>query len=62
MKEFYQNPRFGSINWDLEAVNDRVSGEWASLNEIKGRKNKVKYILNRMNLSKLISIYSKIRK
>lgn len=39
--------RFGSMSWKLEAYFDRVSGEHTLLTEIKGWKNKFRYLVFR---------------
>lgn len=38
---------FKNINWVMEARKDRLTGEFTSLSEIKGLKNKFKYLVNR---------------
>lgn len=47
LEEFMKDPRFMPIDWRLEAVKDRYSGEITSLNEIPGWKQKIKYIFYR---------------
>lgn len=44
---FLQDPQFLAIDWRSEAIKDRYSGEVASLMEIPGWKQKVKYIIYR---------------
>lgn len=65
LENFLQNPKFGNIDWNLEAVNDRVSGEKTPLKEISGIKNKVYYLCYRYNLTlvrKAMSLLSRIIK
>ncbi|MHA4741407.1 NAD-dependent epimerase/dehydratase family protein [Dyadobacter sp. MSC1_007] len=47
LTDFLKNPRFNDIDWKLEAVKDRQSGEHTSLAEIKGIKQKIRYLLSR---------------
>ena len=44
---FLEKPKFKNINWAAQAYMDRITGELASLNEIKANKNKIKYLLFR---------------
>lgn len=44
---FLQNPVFNKINWKNEALKDRATGERASISEINGNLNKLKYIIIR---------------
>ncbi len=48
LKEFVANPKFGTIYWAIEGRKDRLAGEFTPLKEIKGVKNKVKYLLARL--------------
>ena len=52
LKYFISHPDFKSINWVSEARKDRVTREWASMFEIKGTKNKIKYFLLKSNMIK----------
>lgn len=47
LESFLQNPKFEKINWTQEALKDRQTKERASLNEIPGLKQKVKYLMVR---------------
>lgn len=47
LEEFLENPKFQQIDWRSEAIMDRYSSELASLNEFKGFKQLIKYILYR---------------
>ena len=47
VESFLQNPKFDKINWTQEALKDRQTKERASLNEIPGLKQKVKYFMIR---------------
>ncbi|CRZ34083.1 nucleoside-diphosphate-sugar epimerase [Herbinix hemicellulosilytica] len=47
LNEFLSEPRFGKINWKLEAIKDRYTGERTPLSEINGYKQKLKYLLYR---------------
>ncbi len=54
---FLKNPQFGHIDWVLEAINDRASGEKTPLKEIPSISLRIHYFLYRNNLgfiSKLI--------
>lgn len=44
---FLQDPKFDTINWTQEAIRDRQTKERASLKEIPGLKQKVKYLMIR---------------
>jgi nucleoside-diphosphate-sugar epimerase len=45
--EFLKQPIFKDVNWTLEAEKDRLTGEYTSLKEIPGNRNKLKYLLLR---------------
>ncbi len=66
LNEFLRNPKFGQIDWILEAVNDRAAGERTPLNEITSFSSKVQYILYRNGLGfvckgivKLLNVFRK---
>lgn len=44
LTEFLKNPEFLRINWKHEAIKDRYAKESTPLKEIKGFKNKIRYI------------------
>ncbi len=46
-RQFFKAPEFKAINWGLEAMKDRKSKERTSLNEIRGLKQKIKYLVYR---------------
>ena len=50
LRQFLATPKFGSIDWVLEAVNDRAAGERTPLAEIDITGNKLYYIVYRYNL------------
>ena len=50
LSQFLKNPKFLNIDWCIEAVNDRVAGEYTPLNEIPTIRGRVNYILYRYNL------------
>ena len=50
LRQFLATPKFGSIDWVLEAVNDRAAGERTPLAEIDTTGNKLYYIVYRYNL------------
>ena len=50
LKGFLNNPKFRPINWRLEGINDRVTGEKTPLVEIPSLKGKIIYIAARYNL------------
>ena len=47
LTEFLKKPRFSKIAWSIEAVNDRVTGEFTPLREIPRLKNKLRYLIYR---------------
>lgn len=47
LEKFLENPKFKYINWRTEAFKDRLTKEHTSLIEIKGLKQKLKYLLYR---------------
>lgn len=47
LTQFLKNPEFNSINWRSEGIKDRYCKERTPLSEIKGVKQKIKYILYR---------------
>lgn len=51
LTEFLDHPVFKNINWRWEAKKDRLTGEWASFSEIKGMKQKIVYMLNRIGVT-----------
>ena len=61
LESFLKNPQFGNINWKLEAINDRVSGEWTSLSEIPTRKMKMIYLMYRLRMEVFLKMYQKIK-
>ena len=50
LEEFLDSPRFSDIPWELEAVNDKTSGEYTPLKEISGMGNKITYICYRYGM------------
>lgn len=68
LMEFLKSPKFLNIDWVLEAVNDRVAGEYTPLSEITGVSAKVDYLLYRFNLGffsmsikKMVMVLRKIK-
>ncbi|GEN29582.1 hypothetical protein HVA01_32280 [Halovibrio variabilis] len=51
LEEFLKEPIFRPINWKLEAVNDRVAGEYTPLKKIPSLKAKIDYLEERFNIS-----------
>ncbi len=47
LESFLKDPHFKQIDWRSEAVKDQLSGELASLSEINGLKQKIKYLIYR---------------
>lgn len=47
LKDFISNPIWRGINWTFEARKDKLVNERASLSEINGYKNKIKYFISR---------------
>lgn len=50
LEQFLRKPEFSCINWNIEAINDRVTGEFTPLSEIPSIGGKVHYLLYRYNL------------
>lgn len=48
LNAFLDKPDFLEINWELEALNDRIVGEWTPLKEIKGIKQVIRYLTYRI--------------
>lgn len=44
---FLENPQFRKISWKTEALKDKLTNEHASLKEIKGIRQKIKYLIYR---------------
>lgn len=44
LNSFLDNPEFLDIDWHKEALIDKAAGEWTPLNEIPGKKTKIKYL------------------
>lgn len=61
LEQFLQNPRFGGIDWKLEALNDLAANEKTPLKEIPSIKGKIAYLLYRYRLDSLIRFYRKIK-
>ena len=47
LESFLKAPQFKKINWQSEAIKDRMSGEVATLSEIDSFKQKMKYLIYR---------------
>lgn len=60
IEQFLREPKFGEVNWQLEAINDRVAKEWTPLSEIPSMKCKMKYLLCRLGMGKMLRLYSRI--
>ena len=60
LKKCLQKPKFNNIPWDLEAVNDRLSKSWTPLNEIKGVKQKITYLIFRLNFGWIIRMVPRL--
>lgn len=54
LNSFLSKPKFGNIDWSLEALNDRAAGEHTPLDEIKSLSDKMIYIAYRYNLRFLL--------
>lgn len=50
LENFLKQPKFANIQWDIEGVNDRVTGEITSMSEISGIGNKITYFCYRYGL------------
>jgi nucleoside-diphosphate-sugar epimerase len=62
LESFLQKPVFLPINWRLEAINDRVAGEFTPLNEIPGSKTKMLYLAERFNVTFILRGAKKLRR
>lgn len=47
LQDFLQHPSFLPIDWHSEVIKDQLSKQYASLSEISGAKEKIKYIIKR---------------
>lgn len=54
LDEFLKTPKFDNIQWDLEAVNDKVAGERTPLREIPHVANKITYFCYRNSMTFLL--------
>lgn len=54
LDEFLKTPKFDNIQWDLEAVNDKVAGERTPLSEIPHVANKITYFCYRNSMTFLL--------
>ena len=61
LAKFLEAPKFGRINWKLEALNDKAAGEKTPLAEIPGLKSKAVYILCRHNMAFAVNIAGKVK-
>jgi len=65
LRNFLSNPKFSQINWSLEGINNRVTHEHISMNEIQRTTDWIWYVLNRYNLQgliRLVNIMNKLTK
>lgn len=62
LEQFLSKPRFKSIDWLTEAVNDRASKERTPLSEIPTATAKVYYIIYRYNLKFLLPLITLAKK
>jgi len=62
LEHFLNCPKFAPINWELEAVHDKITNERQPLLSIKGFKNKVTYLLCRNNMRQIYRIIRKLKK
>lgn len=53
LNEFLDSPNFKQINWKAEALRDIETSEFTPLKEIKGIKQKIKYLLFRFKILKI---------
>ena len=64
LERFLEKPSFKGINWELEAINDKVTGEKTPLKQIPNFGSRLKYAAKRYNLRVLkliLKVYSKIK-
>lgn len=54
LQSFLKEPKFDSIDWQLEAYNDRAAGEHTPLSEIPKLRQKVYYVAIRYNMKWMI--------
>jgi nucleoside-diphosphate-sugar epimerase len=62
LEQFLENPVFQGIEWELEAVNDRVAGERTPLSEITSKRAKIYYLIYRYNLKFILPVLKLIRR
>lgn len=59
LEQFLKQPSFLDINWRLEGIHDRISGEHTPLKEIHGLKSKVFYLTERYRLTFILNFTKK---
>lgn len=62
LKNFMKNPIFLAIDWEIEALHDKITGENTPLKEIPTIKEKIKYICYRYNVGYLFKFAKKLKK
>lgn len=62
LEDFLRAPRFDSIPWDLEALNDRAANEWTPLREIPSIGNKIVYLCYRLSVPFLLKPLTTLKK
>lgn len=60
LRSFLVKPIFNRIPWKIEAVNDRISGEYTPLSEIDTFEDKVTYLFFRYNVGLLFPLFDLI--
>ena len=56
LRQFIAAPKYGQIDWILEAVNDRAAGDKTPLKEIDRLSNKLYYVAYRYNVKLLLPL------
>ena len=62
LNNFLANPQFNTINWSIEAVNDRAAGELSSLSEMPTFGAKLSYICYRYDFIFILKLLMKLKR
>ena len=62
LKEFLKNKEFLSINWKLEAMNDKASSEFTPLDEIPSLHEKIIYLAERFGVTFALNFAYKVNR
>lgn len=60
LRQFIDAPKYGTIDWRIEAINDMASGERTPLKEIKKKSDKALYLAYRYKLTFLLPLFKAV--